>query len=172
MIERAIEPDGVKRYYAHDNILGALLIDTQKKELQFFEFNSHWKLRSLETPNCQAITPEYIRKMITRLRRANSRDDRDPSVYTYIYFYLLTEEEKARCTRKKHSYSGGKLICETNSYAHAVRCIAEWAIDEYIRGKPNLDASRINNIRESLLHDYSDFLARLEAEEEKAVEIR
>ena len=107
------------RYYVYDYVIGQhfLLIDTQTKELQFYDTNLYGQIYNLEKHERQKITPQKLNGLLKRLKNHTYSFENSYVIDKYLYEHFFTEQQKQETykpcdfedTRKKLITSGNDL---------------------------------------------------------------
>ena len=86
----------IKRYYVYDYLIGQhfLLIDTQTKELQFYNTNLYGQIYNLEKHERQKITPQKLNGLLKRLKNRTYSFENSYVIDKYLYEHFFTKQQK------------------------------------------------------------------------------
>jgi|GEM_PF-3259252 hypothetical protein len=155
-----METANTKRYVAHDFSIGSpVLVDCVDKTMTFYDHNIHGQIYNLNKPQHHAINTKKINGLIRRLNGNNYSFANSFSADSYIYKYIMTPEQQARCSRKPEIASYEKLIVATDDKSEAIKAMCAYVYEHtYPKDLGDKDAER------SRLLQYCDnFLAAMQA---------
>ena len=163
-----MEERNAKRYVAHDFLIGApLLVDRVDNTITFYDHNIVGQIYNLNKPEHHFINTKRIYGLIQRLNGNNYSFANSLAVDSYIYQYIMTPEQQARCNRKPEIPSYDTFIVATDDKAEAIRAMCEYVYEHtYPAQLGDKDAERGR-----LLKYCDDFLAgKQSAQNSKAQE--
>jgi rubredoxin len=143
------------RFIAHEFMPGEpLLIDREDKRLILYQCNLYGQIYNLKKPICREISNRLVEGLIQRTQNSYSTKTSKASD-GYVYEYLMTPEEQARCGSRPFIYGNREMIAQSDSFSGAVRQMCEWVYD---RERGTSPEEKANN-RESKLRYCADYLS-------------
>ena len=135
----------MKRYYVHNFLLGdPILIDTKEKTWVLYNHNIHGQIYNLEDKP-EKINNAKINGLIKRLNSENYSLDNSYCVDRYIYYYILTEEQRNICRRTPYSINN-ELLAEGDNLIEVLSNTCEWVFEnKYTWSKDKKEEDRIEN---------------------------
>jgi hypothetical protein len=131
-----------------------ILIDRETNGMSFYDNDANGRIRNLGKPACREQGKGSIENAIRRLRgdcavrNAKATDG-------FIYEYLMTPEERARCGVRPSAFGSAEAIVQTDDFKEAVGWMCEWAYDRKAGVRPE---GKPDN-RESALRYCAEFLS-------------
>lgn len=146
-----------KRYVVHDFLVGSpILVDRVDKTLTFYGHNIYGQIYNLANPDHYEVSAKWINSIISRTNNPGYNFLNSPVVDRYVYQYLMTPEQQARCGCKPEVHKGDELIIMTDSYTEAIKKMCVWVFENSYPdawGDKDTERSRLLRYCENFLAD-------------------
>ncbi len=121
-----------KRYVVHNFIYGSpIFVDRLRKTLTFYKNNLSGQIYNLNNPKFHIVSTAKINGLIRRTNGGNYNFTNSFSADGYIYSYLMTTEQEAKCGRTPEIPGWDKLIVKSDDYAEAIKTMCEWVYEHH-----------------------------------------
>ena len=144
-----------KRYIAHGFLSESpVLIDRAKNTMTFYRTNLYGQIYNLNTPEHYKISNSIINGFIRRTQNLSYNTFSGKAIDPYIYKYIMTLEQQAKCRYKPSIPNWDKFIIATDDKAEAIKAACEFAFE-------NVHTNMVDKVadRDKLLKYCDDFLS-------------
>jgi len=144
-----------KRYIVHAFSLGSpVLIDRVENTMSFYRTNLYGQIYNLQNPERLVVGARVINGLIRRTQNPCYNSFSGKAVDGYIYEYLMTPEQQAKCRAEPSIFSWNELIVVTDDKNEAIKAACVFAFENTPTGK---SVDKVAD-KERLLKYCDDFL--------------
>lgn len=117
----------MKHYYVYDFIKGhPIVIDTKEKTITFYHANIYGQIYDLEKGGeKKKISAAKINGLIKRLNGSNYSFKNSYVIDWFIYTFIMTEEQRAKCNQAPTNYNEKDLLGSSDELATVLRLMCE-----------------------------------------------
>jgi hypothetical protein len=122
------EKKTMKRYYVYNFLIGdPVVVDTKEKTLAFYGRNIYGQIYNLDSPDITKITPQRVSGLTKRLNNGNYSYKNSYAIDTYIYYHIMTSQQKDKCNRSAYNPIPNEFITSGNNLKKVLEEMCLWA---------------------------------------------